>query len=145
MEVQPQQEMQEPMVQLEKLQQVKLVPLVEMQVDLMLMLEEHLRLALEGHLEVAVEGHLEVAVEGRILQGEVEVGCHLVATLALTAAALPPWMQPLLPILASQFWCPHLSHSCSSDIWQTMIFYSLSPPSNNGNPWSKFDYTLKTR
>ena len=103
MEVQLQQEMQEPMVQLERLQQVKLVPLVEMQVDLMLMLEEHLRLALEGHLEVAVEGHLEVAVEGRILQGE--VGRHLVATLALTAAALPPWMQPLLPTLASQLWC----------------------------------------
>ena len=111
MEVQPQQEMQEPMVQLERLQQVKLVPLVEMQVDLMLMLEEHLRLALEGHLEVAVEG--------QILQ--VEAGRHLVATLALTAAALPPWMQPLLPTLASQLWCPHLSHSYSSD-----IFYSLS-------------------
>ena len=101
MELQLQQEMQEPMVQLERHQQVKLVPLVEMQVDLVLMLEDHLRLAQEGHLEVAVEG--------RILQVEVEVGHHLVATLAPTAA-LPPWTPPLLLTLASPLWCLHLSH-----------------------------------
>ena len=111
MKVQLQQEMQEPMVQLERLQQVKLVLLVEIHLRGLLMLEEHLRLALEGHLEVAVEV--------RILQVEVEVGHHLVATLAQTAAA-PPWMPPLLLTLVSPLWCLHLSHSCSFDIWQTM-------------------------
>ena len=133
MELQLQQEMQEPMVQLERHQQVKLVPLVEMQADLVLMLEEHLRLALEGHLEVAVEGRiLQVVVEV-----EVGVGHHLVATLAPTAA-LPPWTPPLLPTLASPLWCFHLSHSFPFHIWQTMAkcysFLSLFV-SNNDIPW----------
>ena len=105
MELQLQQEMQEPMVQLERHQQVKLVPLVEMQADLVLMLEEHLRLALEGHLEVAVEGRILQVV---VVEVEVGVGHHLVATLAPTAA-LPPWTPPLLLTLASPLWCLHLS------------------------------------
>ena len=102
MEVRLQQEMQELMVQLERLQQVKLVPLVEMEVHLrgplMVALGEHLRQALVGHLE----GHLRVA---RILQVEAER--HLVATLALTAAP-SPWMQPLLLTPASPRWCFYL-------------------------------------
>ena len=102
MEVRLQQEMQELMVQLERLQQVKLVPLVEMEVHLrgplMVALGEHRRLALVGHLE----GHLRVA---RILQVGAER--HLVATLALTAAP-SPWMQPLLLTPASPRWCFYL-------------------------------------
>ena len=102
MEVRLQQEMQELMVQMERLQQVKLVPLVEMEVHLrgplMVALGEHLRLALVGHLE----GHLRVA---RILQVGAER--HLVATLALTAAP-SPWMQPLLLTPASPRWCFYL-------------------------------------
>ena len=106
MEVRLQQEMQELMVQLERLQQVKLVPLVEMEVHLrgplMVALGEHRRLALVGHLKQALEGHLRVA---RILQVGAER--HLVATLALTAAP-SPWMQPLLLTPASPRWCFYL-------------------------------------
>ena len=106
MEVRLQQEKQELMVQLERLRQVKLVPLVEMEVHLrgplMVALGEHRRLALVGHLKQALEGHLRVA---RILQVGAER--HLVATLALTAAP-SPWMRPLLLTPASPRWCFYL-------------------------------------
>ena len=120
MEVQLQQEMQEVMVQQERLQRVRL--LVVMQVVhllgasllMQLALGEQLRPAVEGHLEVAVGEHLEVA---QILQAEeehlevaqilqVEVERHLVAPLEL--AAHPPWMQPLLLTPDSPLWCLNL-------------------------------------
>ena len=106
MEVQLQQEMQEAMVQQERLQRVRL--LVVMQVVhlgasllMQLALGEQLRLAVEGHLEVAVGEHLRVA---RI----VEVERHLVATLEL--AAHSPWMPPLLLTPDSPLWCLNLCH-----------------------------------
>ena len=100
MEVQTQQEMQEPIVQQARLQLVSLALLMVMQVVhleaslLMLVLGEQLRLALKGHLEVAVEEHLRVA---RIVE---------VATLEL--AAHSPWMQPLPQTPDSPLWCLHL-------------------------------------
>ena len=122
MEVYLQQEMQEAMLQQERLQRVRLVLLVVMQVVhlaaslLMLVLEEQLRMALKGHLEVALEGHLEVAVEEHLevaLEEEhlrvariAEVERHLVATLEL--AALSPWMHPLPLTPDSPLWCLHL-------------------------------------
>ena len=114
MEIRLQQEMQELMVQLERLQQVKLVPLVEMEVHLrgplMVALEGYRRLALVGHLEIAVEGHPEETLEGHLRVARIlQVGAerHLVAALALTAAP-SPWMQPLLLTPASPRWCFYL-------------------------------------
>ena len=70
------------------------------------MLEEHLaqegRLEVALKVEVAMQGHLEVALAGH-REVAVEVGRHLVATLALRAPPLP-WMPPLLLTLDSPLW-----------------------------------------